>query len=82
MARADAGPRVPARPAAAARVVGPQTARRLWHRFRGQPDPADADRPEPDELERMLAGSGYQERRRTLQSEGRTYGEEPGDDPP
>ena len=28
MARADAGPRVPARPVAAARVVGPQTARR------------------------------------------------------
>lgn len=66
--------------AAAALVL--LTARRLWHRFRGQPDPADADRPEPDELERMLAGSGYQERRRTLQSEGRTYGEEPGDDPP
>ncbi|WP_375295787.1 DUF6049 family protein [Gordonia westfalica] len=55
------------------------TARRLWHRFRGQPDPADADRPEPDELERMLAGSGYQERRRTLQGEGRPPGEEPED---
>ncbi|WP_245404082.1 DUF6049 family protein [Gordonia sp. 'Campus'] len=57
------------------------TARRLWHRFRGQPDPADADRPEPDELERMLAGSGYQERRRTLQSEGRMHDEDAGDDP-
>ncbi|ATD72757.1 DUF6049 family protein [Gordonia amicalis] len=57
------------------------TARRLWHRFRGQPDPADADRPEPDELERMLAGSGYQERRRTLQGEGRPPGEEPEDHP-
>ena len=22
--------------------------RRLWHRFRGQPDPADLDRPEPE----------------------------------
>ncbi|MFT4395422.1 hypothetical protein ACLTEW_10850 [Gordonia lacunae] len=65
--------------AAAALVL--LTARRLWHRFRGQPDPADADRPEPDELERMLAGSGYQERRRTLQSEGRMHGEEPDDDP-
>ncbi|WP_419773384.1 DUF6049 family protein [Gordonia alkanivorans] len=57
------------------------TARRLWHRFRGQPDPADADRPEPDELERMLAGSGYQERRRTLQGEGRPPGDEPEDHP-
>ena len=40
-----------------------------------------ADRPEPDELERMLAGSGYQERRRTLQGEGRPPGEEPADHP-
>lgn len=53
--------------AAAALVL--LTARRLWHRFRGQPDPADADRPEPDELERLLAGSSYQTRRRTLQHE-------------
>jgi hypothetical protein len=29
--------------------------RRLWHRFRGQPDPADADRPEPDARERKMA---------------------------
>ncbi|OBC02130.1 MULTISPECIES: DUF6049 family protein [unclassified Gordonia (in: high G+C Gram-positive bacteria)] len=45
------------------------TARRLWRRFRGRPDPADQDRPEPDELERMLAASTYQQRRRTLQQE-------------
>ncbi len=45
------------------------TARRLWHRFRGQPDPADVDRPEPDEHERLLAGSTYQHRRRTLLSD-------------
>lgn len=45
------------------------TARRLWHRFRGQPDPADEDRPDPDEHERLLAGSTYQQRRRTLHQE-------------
>ncbi|MFW0783740.1 DUF6049 family protein [Gordonia sp. CPCC 206044] len=45
------------------------TARRLWHRFRGEPDPADEDRPDPDEHARMLAGSTYQQRRRTLQQE-------------
>ncbi|GEE00653.1 hypothetical protein nbrc107696_10990 [Gordonia spumicola] len=39
------------------------TARRLWHRFRGEPDPADEDRPEPDEHERELASAGYQQRR-------------------
>lgn len=33
--------------------------RRLWHRFRGQPDPADFDRPEPDERERLMADSRY-----------------------
>ncbi|MCF8571725.1 DUF6049 family protein [Gordonia sp. HY002] len=38
------------------------TARRLWHRFRGEPDPADEDRPEPDEYERHLASTGYQQR--------------------
>ncbi|MCF8609074.1 DUF6049 family protein [Gordonia sp. HY285] len=38
------------------------TARRLWHRFRGEPDPADDDRPEPDEHERQLASTGYQQR--------------------
>lgn len=37
-------------------------ARRLWHRFRGEPDPADEDRPEPDEQERILAASTYQHR--------------------
>ncbi|PXW36100.1 UNVERIFIED_CONTAM: hypothetical protein DES50_1011047 [Williamsia faeni] len=31
--------------------------RRLWHRFRGEPDPADFDRPEPDEHERLMADS-------------------------
>ena len=46
------------------------TARRLWRRFHGRPDPADQDRPEPDELERMLAATTYQQRRRTLQQEG------------
>ncbi|MGC4960772.1 DUF6049 family protein [Gordonia sp. DT218] len=45
------------------------TARRLWHRFRGEPDPADDDRPDPDEHERLLAGTTYQERRRTLHQE-------------
>ncbi|GAA1459181.1 hypothetical protein GCM10009619_19490 [Williamsia maris] len=33
--------------------------RRLWHRFRGEPDPADLDRPEPDERERLMADSRY-----------------------
>ncbi|MGZ8177725.1 DUF6049 family protein [Williamsia sp. SKLECPSW1] len=33
--------------------------RRLWHRFRGQPDPADHDRPEPDERDRLMAESRY-----------------------
>jgi hypothetical protein len=44
-------------------------ARRLWHRFRGQPDPADEDRPDPNEHDRLLAGATYQERRRNLQTE-------------
>ncbi|UAK36920.1 DUF6049 family protein [Gordonia bronchialis] len=55
------------------------TARRLWHRFRGEPDPADLDRPEPDELERLLAGSSYQERRRTLQHEEERLFDDPPD---
>ena len=38
------------------------TARRLWHRFRGEPDPADADRPEPGERERELASTPYKRR--------------------
>ncbi|WP_143690297.1 DUF6049 family protein [Williamsia sterculiae] len=33
--------------------------RRLWRRFRGRPDPADLDRPEPDERERMMAQSHF-----------------------
>jgi hypothetical protein len=33
---------------AAAAVLVLLTGRRLWHRFRGQPDPADLDRPEPE----------------------------------
>ncbi len=33
--------------------------RRLWHRFRGEPDPADLDRPEPDERDRLMADSIY-----------------------
>ncbi|WP_425705340.1 DUF6049 family protein [Gordonia sp. DT30] len=45
------------------------TARRLWHRFRGEPDPADADRPEAGEQERLLAAATYQQRRRTLHIE-------------
>lgn len=45
------------------------TARRLWHRFRGTPDPADADRPEAGEADRALAASTYQQRRRTLLNE-------------
>lgn len=51
---------------AAGVVLVALTARRLWHRFRGQPDPADVDRPDPDEHDKLLAGSTYQHRRRTL----------------
>ncbi len=38
------------------------TARRLWHRFRGEPDPADENRPEPDEDELRLAATPYEDR--------------------
>jgi hypothetical protein len=38
---------------AAAAVLVTLAGRRLWHRFRGQPDPADLDRPDPAEA--MLA---------------------------
>lgn len=38
------------------------TARRLWHRFRGEPDPADEDRPEPGADELRLAAAPYEER--------------------
>ncbi len=34
-------------------------ARRLWHRFHGTPDPADADRPEASVQDRFLAGRDY-----------------------
>ena len=33
----------------AATVLVLLAGRRLWHRFRGQPDPADLDRPDPDD---------------------------------
>jgi hypothetical protein len=33
----------------AAAVLVTLAGRRLWHRFRGQPDPADLDRPDPDD---------------------------------
>lgn len=36
--------------------------RRLWHRFRGQPDPADVDRPEADEQTKALAATDYEHR--------------------
>ncbi|NMO03415.1 hypothetical protein HH308_19555 [Gordonia sp. TBRC 11910] len=36
--------------------------RRLWHRFRGQPDKADADRPEADEATKALAATDYEHR--------------------
>ncbi|MEE4025475.1 hypothetical protein V1Y59_20495 [Gordonia sp. PKS22-38] len=52
-------------------------ARRLWHRFRGQPDPADQDRPDPDEHDRLLARTTYQERRRNLEAENIPY-DDPG----
>ncbi|MFT3901515.1 MAG: hypothetical protein QM728_14895 [Gordonia sp. (in: high G+C Gram-positive bacteria)] len=34
-------------------------ARRLWHRFRGEPDKADVDRPEASPQDRFLAGRDY-----------------------
>jgi hypothetical protein len=33
----------------AAAVLVALAGRRLWHRFRGQPDPADLDRPDPSD---------------------------------
>ncbi|MFZ2510844.1 MAG: DUF6049 family protein, partial [Gordonia sp. (in: high G+C Gram-positive bacteria)] len=36
--------------------------RRLWHRFRGEADPADADRPEPDADQLRRASTPYAER--------------------
>ncbi|GAC57752.1 hypothetical protein GOHSU_24_00410 [Gordonia hirsuta DSM 44140 = NBRC 16056] len=47
---------------AAATVLVLLTARRLWHRFRGQSDPADEDRPEPDAEELRQASTPYEER--------------------
>ncbi|MGB6243687.1 MULTISPECIES: DUF6049 family protein [Gordonia] len=47
---------------AAAVILVLLTARRLWHRFRGEPDPADEDRPEPDEEHLEQATLGYQDR--------------------
>ncbi|GAB03955.1 hypothetical protein M2359_000324 [Gordonia amarae] len=44
--------------------------RRLWHRFRGQPDPADADRPEADDHDRELAASTYEFRRESSEHSG------------
>lgn len=38
------------------------TARRLWHRFTGEADPADEDRPEPDAEDREQAILSYQDR--------------------
>jgi hypothetical protein len=29
--------------------------RRLWHRFRGQPDPADLDRPDPPDADQYMS---------------------------
>ena len=56
-------------------------ARRLWHRFTGEPDPADEDRPEPDADEIRLASTPY-EQRLDLTREEREEREESGDPPP
>lgn len=53
------------------------TARRLWHRFRGQPDPADEDRPEPDENELRLASTPYEDRLEVARDEHVTGPEHP-----
>ncbi|WP_226995702.1 hypothetical protein [Gordonia phthalatica] len=52
------------------------TARRLWHRFRGKPDPADEDRPEPDDEHREQATLSYDAR---LAASARVGDEEPVD---
>ncbi len=44
----------------AAAVLVTLAGRRLWHRFRGQPDPADLDRPDPDDA--RYAEDGVAER--------------------
>lgn len=38
----------------AAAVLVALAGRRLWHRFRGQPDPADLDRPDPADAEQYM----------------------------
>ena len=38
----------------AAAVLVALAGRRLWHRFRGQPDPADLDRPDPPEPDHLV----------------------------
>ena len=50
------------------------TARRLWHRFRGKPDPADEDRPEPDDEHLEQATLSYDAR---LAANARVGEEEP-----
>ncbi|MFM9379202.1 DUF6049 family protein [Gordonia sp. VNK21] len=45
------------------------TARRLWHRFRGEPDPADEDRPEPDEADLLAASAPYEQRLEVVREE-------------
>ncbi|MBV9322136.1 MAG: hypothetical protein JO106_19885, partial [Mycobacterium sp.] len=49
----------------AAAVLVLLAGRRLWHRFRGQPDPADLDRPDPADAMPMDHGLGSAERDRT-----------------
>lgn len=61
---------------AAAIILILLTARRLWHRFRGEPDPADEDRPEPDDEDREQATLSYQAR---LAATARVGDEEPVD---
>jgi hypothetical protein len=38
----------------AAAVLVALAGRRLWHRFRGQPDPADLDRPDPSDADEYM----------------------------
>lgn len=46
----------------AAAVLVLLAGRRLWHRFRGQPDPADLDRPDPADAVRADRGSAERDR--------------------
>ena len=43
-------------------VLALLTGRRLWHRFRGQPDRADLDRPDPLEVALRYSDDGHDER--------------------